>query len=40
MIDNQSDNYSLLAIQGPKSIDLLQEITNINLSEIKYIILR
>tara|TARA_Y100001954_G_scaffold183763_1_gene196115 strand:- start:494 stop:1570 length:1077 start_codon:yes stop_codon:yes gene_type:complete len=36
MIDNQSDNYSLLAVQGPKSIDLLQEITNINLSEIKY----
>ncbi|NQX99251.1 MAG: hypothetical protein HRT73_15440, partial [Flavobacteriales bacterium] len=23
-IDNQSDNYSLLAVQGPKSIDLLQ----------------
>ncbi|MAO71330.1 MAG: glycine cleavage system protein T [Flavobacteriales bacterium] len=36
MIDNQSDNYSLLAVQGPKSIDLLQQITNINLSEIKY----
>ena len=36
MIDNQSENYSLLAVQGPKSIDLLQEITNINLSEIKY----
>ena len=36
MIDNQSENYSLLAVQGPKSIDLLQEITNINLSEIQY----
>ena len=36
LIDNQSDNYSLLAVQGPKSIDLLQELTNINLSEIKY----
>jgi len=35
-IDNQSDNYSLLAIQGPKAIKLLQELTNINLSEIKY----
>jgi aminomethyltransferase len=35
-IDNQSDNYSLLAIQGPKSIALLQELTDINLSEIKY----
>ena len=35
-IDNQSDNYSLLAIQGPKSIELLQELTDINLSDIKY----
>ena len=36
IVDNQSDNYSLLAVQGPKSIDLLQEITTENLSEIKY----
>ncbi len=35
-IDNQSYNYSLLAIQGPKSIALLQELTDINLSDIKY----
>ena len=35
-INNQSDNYSLLAVQGPKSIELLQELTRINLSEIKY----
>ena len=35
-IDNQSDNYSLLAVQGPKSISLLQELTDINLSDIKY----
>ena len=35
-IDNQSDNYSLLAVQGPKSIELLQELTDVNLSEIKY----
>jgi len=35
-INNQSDNYSLLALQGPKAIELLQELTNINLSEIKY----
>ena len=35
-IDNQSDNYSLLAIQGPKSVALLQQITTENLSEIKY----
>ena len=36
IINNQSDNYSLLAVQGPKAIDLLQELTKINLSEIKY----
>ncbi|MBC8267028.1 MAG: glycine cleavage system aminomethyltransferase GcvT [Flavobacteriales bacterium] len=35
-IDNQSDNYSLLAVQGPKSIELLQQLTAVNLSEIKY----
>ncbi|MBT3571373.1 MAG: glycine cleavage system aminomethyltransferase GcvT, partial [Flavobacteriales bacterium] len=35
-IDNQSDNYSLLAVQGPKSIELLQELTSVDLSEIKY----
>lgn len=35
-VDNQSDNYSLLAIQGPKSIELLQELTSINLSKLKY----
>ena len=35
-IDNQSDNYSLLAIQGPKANDLLQELTEVNLSDIKY----
>ena len=35
-INNQSDNYSLLAVQGPKSIELLQELTVVNLSEIKY----
>jgi len=36
LIDDQSNNYSLLAVQGPKSIDLLQELTDINLSHIKY----
>ncbi|MGY8989519.1 MAG: glycine cleavage system aminomethyltransferase GcvT [Flavobacteriales bacterium] len=35
-IDNQSDNYSLLAVQGPQSIELLQELTDIDLTEIKY----
>ncbi len=36
VVDNQSYNYSLLAVQGPKSIELLQGITKVNLSEIKY----
>ena len=35
-VDNQSDNYSLLAVQGPKSIELLQELTSEDLTEIKY----
>jgi aminomethyltransferase len=35
-IDNQSDNYSLLALQGPQAIKLLQELTAVNLSDIKY----
>ena len=36
IIDNQSDNYSLLAVQGPKTMDLLQQLTDVNLSQIKY----
>ena len=36
VIDNQSYNYSLLAVQGPRSIELLQQLTEVNLSEIKY----
>ncbi len=36
IIDNQSEKYSLLAIQGPKSVELLQELTDVNLSKIKY----
>ena len=36
IIDDQSHNYSLLAVQGPKSIKLLQELTNIDLSQVSY----
>lgn len=36
IVDNQSKNYSLLAVQGPKSLALLQEITKLNLNEIDY----
>ena len=35
-IDNQSENYSLLAVQGPHSIELLQQLTDVDLSEIEY----
>ncbi|TNE70525.1 MAG: glycine cleavage system aminomethyltransferase GcvT [Bacteroidetes bacterium] len=31
-----SDEYSLLAIQGPKAVEAMQSLTSINLSEIKY----
>ena len=33
---NLSDNYSLLAIQGPKAVEAMQSLTSINLAEIKY----
>lgn len=33
---NQSDDYSLLAVQGPKSAETLQKITDVNLDEIKF----
>ncbi|HLV47387.1 MAG TPA: glycine cleavage system aminomethyltransferase GcvT [Flavobacterium sp.] len=33
---NLSDDYSLLAIQGPKSIEAMQSLTTVNLSEIPF----
>ena len=33
---NLSDDYALLAIQGPKSVEAMQSLTLINLSEIPY----
>lgn len=33
---NLSDDYSLLAIQGPKAVEAMQALTSVNLSEIKY----
>lgn len=33
---NLSDNYSLLAIQGPKAVEAMQSLTSVDLSEIKY----
>lgn len=34
-MSNQSDDYSLFAVQGPKTISAIQSLTDINLSEIK-----
>jgi aminomethyltransferase len=36
ILENASNAISQLAIQGPKSIDTLQKLTSIDLSEIKY----
>jgi aminomethyltransferase len=33
---NKSDEISLLAVQGPKAVEVLQKITSVNLSEISY----
>lgn len=35
-IENASDKISQLAIQGPKALQVLQKLTSVNLSEIKY----
>ena len=35
-LENASDEIAQLAIQGPKTIEVLQTLTDINLSEIKY----
>lgn len=33
---NISDQYSLLAIQGPKALEAMQSLTSVNLSDIKF----
>ena len=35
-LENRSDKISLLAIQGPKAVEFLQQFTDTNLSEITY----
>lgn len=35
-MENASENYSLLAIQGPKAAEAMQSLTSVNLTEIKY----
>ena len=36
ILSNHSDDYSLFAVQGPKAINTLQKLTEVDLSEIKY----
>lgn len=33
---NESEDYSLLAVQGPKAVEALQSLTEVNLSDIVY----
>lgn len=35
-LTNVSDDYALLAVQGPKAAEALQSLTSVNLSEVKY----
>lgn len=35
-VEDKSDEICLLAVQGPKSVDVLQKLTGINLSNIKF----
>lgn len=35
-LENLSDEYCLLAIQGPKAFEATQSLTDVNLSELKY----
>lgn len=35
-VENRSDEYSLLAIQGPKAVEAMQVLTNENLAEIPF----
>ncbi|MGM0602887.1 MAG: glycine cleavage system aminomethyltransferase GcvT [Bacillota bacterium] len=34
--ENKSEDYALIALQGPESMNILQKLTNINLKELKY----
>jgi glycine cleavage system T protein len=36
ILENSSDNISQLAIQGSKSVEILQHLTSVNLSHMKY----
>jgi aminomethyltransferase len=35
-VDNLSDNYTQIAIQGPNGVKLLQKLTDVDLSQVKF----
>ena len=35
-VENLSDNYTQIAIQGPKGVDTLQKLTDVDLSKVKF----
>lgn len=35
-IENRSDDFALIALQGPKSVEILQKLTGVNVSEIPF----
>jgi len=35
-VENLSDDYTQIAIQGPKGVNLLQKLTDVDLSEVKF----
>jgi len=35
-MENASDNYSLFAVQGPKAVEVLQKLTEVDLSTVKF----
>jgi aminomethyltransferase len=35
-VENLSDDYTQIAIQGPKAVNLLQKLTNVDLSAVKF----
>lgn len=36
LVDDQSDDWALIAIQGPRATGILQKLTDANLAELKY----
>lgn len=36
VLENQSDDYAQIAVQGPRSRELVQQVVDINISQLKY----